>query len=58
MPPLIIAALLAGVGIAAAGGGVLVGNVGQSVNDSADATIKLAVAGMIGFVLLKKAKVI
>ena len=58
MPPLIIAALLAGVGVAAAGGGILVGNVGQSVNDSADATIKLAIAGAIGFIVLKKAKVL
>lgn len=50
--------LLAAAGVAFAGVGYFAKSSGQAVENSGNAALKLAAAGLIGYVVLKKAKVL
>ena len=50
--------ILGGLGVAGAGLGFFADKSGEAVQDSGNAALKVAVAGVVTFVILKKMKVI
>lgn len=54
----VLAYIIGSVGVAAVGLGYFAKESGQAVNNTGDAAIKAAAAGLVMYIVLKKAKVI
>lgn len=58
MPIAALPWILAGAGVAAAGLGFFADKTGEAVNDTSNAALKMAAAGVLTYVVLKNMKVL